>query len=184
MTLILGLVIFFGIHLLPSAPSLRQTLTGRLGLTGYKILFGVIAATGLICIVIGKGGAPFVTVWEPPPWGRTVNFFLMPIAFILFTAGYLPSNIKRFTRHPMLWGVVIWSVAHLLSNGDRTSMIIFISFALYSLFDMVSANRRGAVRSPNRHSKFRDLTVILIGFACFVAVTFLHPALTGTGLIW
>ena len=178
-TLILGLIIFIGIHLLPSFPALRSKLIGRCGEKIYKGVFAGIALVGLIVIIIGKDKAPFLEVWEPPFWGRDVSYLLMLIAFVLVTAAYLPTNIRRFTRHPMLWGVTIWSIAHLLSKGDLAAMSIFFSIGIFAIFDMISANLRGAVLAQEKISIYRDLTVVLIGVVTYFVVLTIHPAWSG-----
>ncbi len=106
----------------------------------------------------------------------------MPLAFILLTAAHMPTNIKRFTRHPMLWGVTIWSFAHLLANGDQAAIILFVSIGAFSLFDMVSANIRGAKLSTIKYPINKDLTVIFIGIVTFVGVMFIHPTWSGIRL--
>jgi len=177
--LVLGLIIFVGIHLLPSFPSLRQGLINRFGEKIYKGIFALVAFAGLIIIIIGKERAPFTLIWEPPFWGRDISYLLMLFAFILVTAAYMPTNIRRFTRHPMLWGVTIWSVSHLLSKGDLAAMLIFIVIGLFALFDMASSNIRGAELSQEKVSINRDLTVILIGVVSYFVVLTIHPAWSG-----
>ena len=97
-------------------------------------------------------------------------------ALILFAAAYLPGNIKRYTRHPMLWGVCMWSIAHLIANGDLAALMIFTGIGLFALFDMWSANRRGAVYSVVKRSLSWDLLVIVIGVVAYIAVLSVHPA--------
>lgn len=177
--LLLGLAIFIGIHLVPSLGGLRRFLIGTIGEKTYKIVFALIAVLGITVITIGKKHAPFIQVWEPPVWGRDASYVIMLFAFILVTAAYLPSNIRRFTRHPMLWGVVLWSIAHLLSKGDAAAMSIFVAIGLFALFDMVSSNIRGARLAMEKLPLNRDLTVILIGVVTYIVVLTIHPAWSG-----
>ena len=46
--LIVGIVVFLGLHLLPTLSGLRETLVGRLGENGYKALFSLLAIAGCI----------------------------------------------------------------------------------------------------------------------------------------
>lgn len=181
--LVIGLIVFIGIHSLPMFPALRQALLNRLELKGYKLLFSAIAALGLVLIIIGKAKADFVHVYVPPSWGRHPAMLLMLFAFILLPAAHMPGNIKRFTRHPMLWGVVLWSVAHLLTNGDQASLILFGSLGLYSLVDMVSANRRGAQLQTERLPLRKDAMVVVAGLVTYFIFLVLHPYLFGPVLI-
>lgn len=171
----IGLLIFFGIHLLPSITGLRQVLVNRLGELPYKGLYALISLTGFTLIIIGKINTVHLPVWDPPAWGVYVTFSIMPLAFILVVAANLPGNIKRYTRHPMLWGITLWSVGHLVSNDDLSSIIIFTCFLLYSLFDMASANRRGAVLSSARVPLSRDILIIIIGIVAYMVVLLVHP---------
>jgi uncharacterized membrane protein len=181
--LILGLVVLIGVHLVPAVPPLRRALIQRLGFMPYKGLFSLIALAGLVLIVIGKARAPFIPLWEPPEWGKgSVPLFMLP-AFILLAGAYLPGNAHRLTPHPMLWGVILWAVGHLLANGDAASALLFGSLGLYSAFAIWSANRRGAARATVRMTLDRDLIVFGVGVVLYVATVFLHPTLFGVAAI-
>jgi len=178
-----GLLVFFAVHTVPWSPALREALVARMGPNPYKIAFSLIALAGIVLIVMGKGRAPFVPLWQPDPNLYHVTRLLVLAGFILLPAAHMKTNIKRFTRHPMLWGVVLWGAGHLLANGDLASVILFGSFVVFSLAAMVSANRRGAVKSTDRHGVGKDLAVVAAGVAVYVVLTFLHGALFGYPLI-
>lgn len=177
--MIIGVLLLFGIHLVPWSPALRESLVSRIGLNPYKGLFALIALAGLVLMIIGKGRAPFIPVWQPDPSLRHVTYLLVLVGFILLPAAHMKTNIKRFTRHPMLWGFTLWGVGHLLANGDRASMILFGSFVVYSLAAMVSANARGAQKSTDRHPLSRDLMVVAAGVVVYLVFMFLHGRLFG-----
>jgi uncharacterized membrane protein len=177
--LLLGLAIFIGIHLVPSCTGWRRGLINSFGEKVYKGIFALIAVLGIVIMTIGRKHAPFIQVWDPPLWGRDASYVLMLFAFILVTAAYLPGNIRRFTRHPMLWGVVLWSIAHILSKGDAAAMTIFIAIGIFALFDMVSSNIRGAQLSVEKLPLNKDLTVVLIGVVTYFVVLTIHPAWSG-----
>lgn len=177
--LILGLAVLIGIHLVPAAPSLRQWLVERLGEGTYKVIFALFALTGLGLIIVGMGQAPYVPVWQPPPWGNGLAVMLLVPAFILLVAAYLPGNVHRITPHPMLWGVVLWSVGHLFANGDAASILLFGALGLYSLFAIWSANRRGAAKATGRLRLERDIAVVAVGLLLYFSFAFLHPIFFG-----
>ncbi|KAA3622487.1 MAG: hypothetical protein DWQ08_12760 [Proteobacteria bacterium] len=181
--MIAGLLLFFAIHLVPWSIALRESLVSRMGLNGYKGVFSLIALVGVVLIVIGKGRAGFVPVWQPPPEFGHVTRLLVLIGFVLLPAAHMKTNIKRFTRHPMLWGVVLWGVGHLLANGDKASMVLFGSFVVYSLAAMVSANARGAQKSTVRYGIGKDLVVVAAGVVTYAALMLLHGTLFGYPLI-
>lgn len=148
MMLILGLVLFFGLHLLPFFPEYRTQLVERLdndyieSEDAYKVVFIVGSVLGLMLIGIGKGGVN-VSLWGTPDILRYLSLPLVWASLILVAAAYLPNRIKNYVRHPMLIGVIIFCVAHLLTNGDLGSILIFGSFTAYSVFAIVSDQKRG-----------------------------------------
>ena len=178
-TLILGVVVFIGAHLVPSVPSLRSSLQARVGRSRYRGLFSLVSVVGFVLLVVGMGQAPFVPVWNPPAWANRVAVWTMPIALILLVAAFMPTNLKRITRHPMLWAVTIWATLHLLANGDLASLILFGSFGVFSLFDMGSANRRGAELSSSVVPYWRDLLVVVVGGVLYLASFYGHAWLFG-----
>jgi len=177
--LITGLTVFFAVHLIPTVPAFRALLIARIGERPYKGALALVSLLGLVLIVLGKGGAPHVTLWTPPAWGAGAARFLMPLAFFLVVAAYVPSNVRWITRHPMLWGVSIWALAHLLANGDAASALLFGSFLLYAVYDMWSASQRQPVLLLERRPLKWDLAAVAIAFAAFLLVAFLHGRLFG-----
>ncbi|MCY4245398.1 MAG: NnrU family protein [Gammaproteobacteria bacterium] len=180
-TLTAGMVLFIAVHLVPSLPGAREKLIGMLGLKRYRLVFALSSFAALALIVGGKAAAPFVPLWRPPAWGADAAMPLMLAAMAGFAATGLPTNLKRVTRHPMLWGVALWSAAHLLSNGDLASAVLFGGFGLFALFAMFSLNRRGA-DFGGKQPFSKDLTVALLGFILFALAGLAHPFLFSAGV--
>ena len=174
-----GLIIFFATHLLPTRPAWRLLLQAKLGPNRYRGLFSLFSMLGFILIIIGMGRAPHVSVWEPPAWGHVATAVIMFPALYSIAASFLNSRLTMLTAHPMLWGVTLWSAGHLLSNGDFASMLLFSTFACYSLFDMASANRRGA-RPKGRQIPLRDdVKTLLVTALVFIVLLLAHPYMAG-----
>jgi len=95
----------------------------------------------------------------------------------------MKTNLKRVTRHPMLWGVTLWSVAHLIANGDLASILLFGSFVVFSLLLMLSANMRGVKKSRTKQLIIFDVLVVIAGFFVYVVFIMLHPHLIGISVI-
>src|SRR5262249_10332772 len=119
--MILGLAVFIGSHVLVTLRGQRAALIARLGEGAYRGLFAVVSLIGII--LIGYGFAYYrtsgwVDIWMPPRWTRHVTDALVWPAIICILAAYIPGEIKRVLKHPMLVGVKLWAVAHLISNGD------------------------------------------------------------------
>ena len=184
MTLLaLGVALFVGVHLVPTAASLRDRLIARLGFNGYRGLFSLLTTAGLVLIVVGKKASPFVHLWGPPSWSATALVVGMPFAFILLAAAYIPSNFKRRTRHPMLWAVTIWAGLHLLGNGDLASLILFGGIGAFALFDMWSATRRGAQLSETVLPRWRDLVPVVVGLLAYFVFLYHHDVLFGPSVV-
>jgi uncharacterized membrane protein len=181
--MIIGAAIFIGIHLVPAKSGLRDHLVRRLSENGYKMLFTAISVAGLGLLIYGKAKAGHTYLWLTPGWGRSIAPVIMLPSMILLAAAKLPTNIKRFTPHPMLWGFILWSVAHLLANGDLASIILFGSIGAYSVIAIVSANQRGASTSTVVVPVAREAIVIGVGIIVYITFVLLHGRLFGAPLI-
>jgi uncharacterized membrane protein len=180
--LIAGMTVFFGIHLVPTVVKLRARLVAWKGEGVYQAFYSLTAAAGLALVIYAKSAAPRIPVYDPPDWTAHISWFLMWLAVTIFPAAYLPTNLKRVMRHPFLWGVALWAVAHLLTNGDLASIVLFGAFAVYAFFDMWSANRRGAAVSQTRYPLWRDGVLLAVGLAAYLALVRLHPVFFGVAV--
>lgn len=181
--LVLGLLLFVGVHVVPWLPGLRDALQDRIGRNGYRGLFTLVSVIGLVLIVWGYSRAPYQAVYTPPAWGRPLTLPLMMLALVLFPAAHMKTNLKRFTRHPMLWGLAAWAVAHLLVRGDLASLLLFGGLGAYALVAMWSANRRGARLATTRQPLARDLMVLAAGAIAFLVLGLAHPWLFGARVL-
>jgi uncharacterized membrane protein len=187
---ILGLVLFFGIHMLPFYPEYRAQLIEKLDSDAidaedlYKIIFSIISLLGLIFIGIGKGSMEYIGLWDVPLFFRYVTVVLIPISFILMVAAYLPNNIKSYVPHPMLTGVIIWGVTHMIVNGDVASIILFGSFVVYSVVAIKLINKRefdtASEQDPQEKiSVVKDAIVVGIAMSGFLLLLWMHKLLFG-----
>ncbi len=173
--LIIGVSLFVLVHLLPSVVPLRATLFEKLGEGPYKGIYSLLALTGLGLMIYGKAVADFVPVYSPPGWTRQVSWVVMLPALIMITGANVPGNIKRFTPHPMMWAVFLWSATHLASNGDQASIILFAPLGVFALIHIVTANARGAALQTEVLPAKADFKVIAIGIVSYAIFAGLHP---------
>lgn len=181
--LTIGITIFVGMHLVPSSPALRASLVGRLGKRRYLALFSGVSLVGLLLIIVGKGTADIVPLWQPPEWGRAAALVITPFAFVLLAAAYLPTNLRRFTANPMLWGVAIWAIAHLLANGDLASLVLFGGLGAFALIAIGSVSRHEAMPLSATQPAGKNLITVLAGLAAYGLFLALHPYLFGAAAI-
>jgi uncharacterized membrane protein len=149
--LALAVCCFVGSHFALSSQHLRGRLVARLGERGFLGLYSALALALLAWSLWAYAAAPALQVWVPPIGLKHLSLGIMPFAFVLLVAGYTspgptavrldaqgPANlsargIHRVTRHPVMWAIALWSVGHLLANGDAASMILFGGLAVLSL---------------------------------------------------
>jgi uncharacterized membrane protein len=183
--LIIGLVLFFGIHLVATIPKVKALITSKVGDKGYKGIHALISFVGLGLIIWGYGNKPLMNMpeWVAPGWVYKAVLPLLWVAVVLQPASHMKTNIKRFTRHPMLWGIVIWSGVHLWLNGDHASILLFGSFFLYSLWAMFAANKRGVKKQTQKVPLYNDVIVVIVGTVAFVALAHGHKWFAGVSLM-
>lgn len=178
----LGAFLFVTVHLVPLAPDLRDRLVKQLSINGYKGVFALVSLIGFSLMIYGIAKAPHTDVWIPTAWAREATTLLMFPAMLLLAAAKFPTNLKRYTPHPMMWGFVLWSGAHLLANGDLASILFFGSVGIYSVVAMLSANRRGASVSRVAVPIGKEVLVLGFGALTYFAFLFLHPVLFGVAV--
>jgi len=186
--LALGIIIFLGVHSLTTFREPRTVLIERFGFGPYKIVYSLVALLGLLLIIWGFSryrAAGLIQLWSPPDWTRYVAIVLMWFAFIaLASSNPAPSRIRGWLRHPMLVGIKIWALAHLLANGDAGALLLFGSFLAWAVYDRISVKKRGDRGAPRISSFTRtDAIALVAGTVVYVAVLFLHPVLFGPTII-
>jgi uncharacterized membrane protein len=182
--LILGLALFLGVHCFTTFRGTRAAVIGRLGEGGYKGLYSLVSAAGLILIFIGFGSyrsGGYIQIWSPPfSFFHPIALALLWFAFVALTATYAPaSQIKYLLRHPMLVAVKAWALSHLLVNGDLGSMLLFGSLLAWAIYDRIAVKRRGDSGAPPVGWSINDLLVVALGSVAYVAMFWLHDSLIG-----
>ena len=180
--LIIGTIIFFGIHMLP-AFSINKMLVDRIGEGPYKMGFSLVSLAGFGLIIYGFQLSEFVSLWAPAPWGRSLATGLMPIAVILVIAANAPNNIKRFVRHPMLVGITLWAATHLTANGDLASTILFASFLTFSILDIMLVESSGRYKATAPVSVMWDAGIIIGGVVVYAILFSFHGSFAGIPLM-
>ena len=189
--LVLGLVIFLGMHCFSMARASRAALIERVGegrLQGdlFPALRGRhrpdrrrLRPVSRRRLYPGLGSAGL---------DRHLALLLVWIAFVCVAAAYLPGRIKARLKHPMLAGVKIWALAHLLANGDLGSILLFGSILAWAVVARISVKRRdvaaqhGGTAAPAGWRN--DILAIVIGTAIYLAFVFwLHPWLIGVPVL-
>jgi len=179
--LLAGIVLWFVVHSFPAvAPARRTGLQQKLGEQPYRGVFSIVILAALLLIVFGWKSTVPTAVYQPPVGPGLVSSVLVLLGLILFFASQMNGHLKRILRHPQMLGTVLWAVAHLLTNGDSRSIILFGAMAIWALFEIVMINRRDGARAQaiDVSGKF-DLIAVVIGVVVFAIVGHFHQALFG-----
>jgi uncharacterized membrane protein len=189
LVMILGLVLFLGIHTVTTQRELRARAIASFGEGGYKILYALVSLLGLALIVWGFAdyrATGWIDVWYPPKWMKHLTVALMLPAVILVVASYIRGRIYATLKHPMLAGVKLWAAAHLIANGDLGSIILFGSFLGWAVFDRISLKHRADPGAPPIPvgGLGNDLIAVAVGIVAYLALAFaFHPVVIGVPVI-
>ena len=179
--LIFGLVVFLGTHVFTTRREARAGLIARIGEGPYKGLYSLLSLIGIVLIAYGFAryrAAGMIDVWSPPIWTKHLAAALIWPAIICVVAAYIPGRIKTTLKHPMLVGIKLWALAHLIANGDLGSIVLFGSFLAWAVFDRITLKRRadaGGLSIPNGGMR-NDLIAVVVGTLVYVALgLWFHP---------
>lgn len=165
--LLLAVSVFVGGHFFLSSVPVRTVVIKALGVNGFRLLYSALAVFGFAWTIAAYGAAPLNELWTASPGLRLLPLLVMPFACILLVAAVTTQNVtmlagERYldepkplwgimtvTRHPMLWGIGLWAVVHLLANGDEASVILFGGLAILAFGGMahIDSRRRAALGS-------------------------------------
>lgn len=184
--LIVGLVLFLGVHSVRIfADDWRTAQIAKLGPLGWKGAYAVASAIGLVLIVVGYGMTRQqpVDLFTPPGWTRHLASLLTLVAFLLLAAAYVPGNrIKAAVGHPMIAGVKLWAIAHLLANGRAGDVVLFGAFLVWAVLDFRAARARDRAdgRTYPRAGVVRDAITVAVGLVAYAVFAMsLHATLIG-----
>lgn len=219
--LIAAFAAFFASHRLPARPPIRQRLTAALGPSVYIAIYSALSLAVVAWLIVAAGRAPYVEIWPFAPWQLWAPNIAMPVALFLIVFGVAAANpfsiagktaetfdpqrpgIAGITRHPLIWGLTLWALAHLVPNGDLAHLILFGLFGAFGLMGMAAIDKRrkrewGAQvwNERARHTAFVPFAGLatgrtrlkgfhqpgqraLITIAVYIALMLLHPVVIG-----
>jgi uncharacterized membrane protein len=181
-----GLFLWIAIHLFPSVtPAGKQQVIAKIGDKAYQGIISVLILCGLLLIIFGWRNATPEFIYNPPVGIRHVAMLIAVAGIILFISANFPTRIKRFIRHPQLSGVLLWSIAHLLLNGDSRSVTVFGALAAWSLISMFTINRREGnwVKPEPGKGWWLEAVIIIVGLVVSAVIVRFHQYLSGISLI-
>ena len=183
--LIIGLLTWSSLHFVPAiAIAQRTRLISTYGEMKYKMIYSILVVISVTLMVFGWRSIEPASIYMPFELSPMITVLIMFITIILFFVARLKSNLKRIIRHPQLTAVILWSVAHLLSNGDNRSLILFGALGIWAIAEIILINRReGDWVKPEPIPMKSELKVAAIGIGMFTVFLFVHPYLSGVSLV-
>ncbi len=184
LVLILGIIVFLGIHSVRIlSPEFRDAQIRQRGEGGWKGIYSLVSVAGLALIIWGYAPArpEAAFIYEPPTWMKHINALLMLLALISMMVANLPAGkLKPILKHPFLLSIKLWAFGHLLSNGDLASLILFGSFLAWAVWDRIAVKRRGDMGATVAGPVSNDVIAIVSGVAIYgLFVWKLHEWLFG-----
>lgn len=188
--LITGLVVFLGAHSVRIvAEQWRARLISRVGLIAWKGFYALVSLAGFVLIIWGYGQARVGAgdLWDTPAWLHYSASALMLCSFVFLAAAYVPRNrIKTAVGHPMLAGVKLWALGHLLTNARAADLVLFGAFLGWAVLGFRSARRRdrAAGTSQPAGTWANAAVAVVIGTAVWVLfMGYLHAWLIGVSVV-
>jgi uncharacterized membrane protein len=98
--LILGILIFLGVHVFATLRPARAAAIETYGLQTYKRAYAVVAGLGLVLVIWGFSryrAEGIIQIWDPPGWTRHLAMPLVWFAFVAL-ASRRAARLDAFTR--------------------------------------------------------------------------------------
>ena len=220
LSLVIAGIAFCGSHVLLSSTRLRGALRDQLGERGFIAVYSLTSLVVFAWFVAAYATAPTIGLWPRQRWTALVPVSVMPLAAILLVAGYSTRNptavgmersaraddpapgILSVTRHPVMWAIGLWAVAHLIANGDLSSLLFFGTLATLALGGTVLIDRKKqlalgsnwprlaqvtsnlpfvALLAGRTKLRWREIGVLRVaaGLLLYAVLYLAHPIITG-----
>ena len=142
---------FVGSHFLLSHP-LRAPLTQRFGEKGFVPIYSAVALATFVWFVSAAKSSTDGTMWWIADQGVwDVATLVMLFASILLAGSLLgnpamvdptlkpripdqPRGALAVTRHPMMWGITIWALVHVVLWGTAANLIVATGMGVLAFF--------------------------------------------------
>ncbi len=158
--------VFFLLHLFPATP-LRGRLIAFAGEGPYSGVFSLLSIIALWWLVRAFEATPFGgNFWAEPAWWLWLEAAIVLFALMLIVGGLLTPNpsapgggkligqqdlthgVFAVTRHPVMWGIAIWAIAHAISEATVRGFVFFGTFAATALIGSWLQQRRKKAEIP------------------------------------
>ena len=170
--LVLGVLLWSFAHLAKRVvPGFHASMRGS-----EKPMVAAAVILSIILMVIGYRSADATIWWAATPMLKGINNLMVLAGFYLFAASGAKSRLGVRLRHPQLIGFSLWAAAHLLTNGDLPSLVLFGGLLVWALAEIILINRANPRWTPPAHPVpvRKEWTTIAATLAVFVVVGLIH----------
>ncbi len=183
--LLIGLLVWSAVHFIPSlAQPVKAKWKDKLGNTGYQITFALVILLSLLMIIFGWRSTTPSLLYATTPFMAPVAKVLMFVSVALFVLSNMPTRVKQYIRHPQLTAVLVWSLAHLLTNGDTRSVVLFGGLGLWAILEVVAINRRdGEWKKPETPTWTKEAIGFGVSVVVYLVVALAHPYVSGVSIM-
>ena len=149
----------------------------------YYFSCGLLVTGGLIALGIFYNLTPLVLYWQPETWCYQLNIVCMGAAAyalaLAWPSGYACTRIRR----PLLVALFFWSLGHLFSEGDLTSIVLFGTILLYALCEPLWLSDQRKIY-PISLKWEHEAVVAGVGVGIFVFAWVMHAFYAGVPVMW
>ncbi|MDX5400367.1 MAG: NnrU family protein [Actinomycetes bacterium] len=198
-SLVLATLFFLGIHLASSSP-LRTALVARMGEAAWLGLFSLVSVLGIFWMSVAYSDAPVgAPLWDAGTGGRHLSLILVALAFLLLVPGVLGRNptaagqagqlqavepatgVLRITRHPVMWGIGLWGIAHLVNNSTPADLVFFGGLTVLAVFGPMAQDAKFRALRREDYARYTAVTSYVPFGAVLTGRQKLLPAVSETG---
>ncbi|WP_407494751.1 NnrU family protein [Pseudooceanicola sp. MF1-13] len=163
--LILGVLLWALAHFYKRLAPAHRASMGDKG----KGIVAVALVVSILLMIFGYRAADGAVFWGRHSATVGINNLLMIAALYFTSPGPKKGALFYKMRHPMLTGFLLWTIAHLLVNGDVPSFVLFGGLGLWAVAEMVVINRAEPGWVPPAKGKigkdimFAAISIVLLG---------------------
>ncbi len=204
MMVVIAMLAFVLSHVFIARSGLKALLVRRIGSPGYLAVYSLLSFLLLAWVIAALITAERVQLWPTPPWSYGFAAVLSLAGLLLFMVGALSPNplsvsfrksgydpqrpgVLGWLKHPIIWGLTLWAVAHIPANGDWPSLVLFAGSAAFGLLGIWATDRRMrrklgehawvALKPGSGHMNGPAWQGMLLGLLLWIGLLLAHPYL-------
>ena len=175
--LIIGLIIWMDAHFFKRIlPKQRAAIDTKLGVGRARAIMSILIVLSVVLMVIGYRTWSTTQLYTPPSLLFPIAMVALVFAVTLMGVGHSKSRLRTKIRHPMLFAIILWGVAHLSMRGDMASVVLFGGMIIWALVSIWLINKQEGAWKPSDvvTSTKGDIRVVAIGIILSIIIMTIH----------